>query len=124
MMNDQIPPNPHPVKPPPNMPKPRKETMQDEISRLKAEVKRLRPATFFTAVPCEEYDKLKAEVEDLTVGLNDQGHALLRLSAENERLRKAGDEMETDLRIILFPNAGKCHSIAYWNAAKDGKPTA
>jgi hypothetical protein len=44
MKNDQIPPNPYPVKPPPNLPKPRKETMQAEIERLKAENERLRKA--------------------------------------------------------------------------------
>jgi len=41
MKNEQIPPNPHPVKPPPNMPPPRKESLESENARLKAEVERL-----------------------------------------------------------------------------------
>jgi predicted RNase H-like nuclease (RuvC/YqgF family) len=36
-----------------------------EISFLKAEVERLRASSFVTAVPVEEYEKLKAEVERL-----------------------------------------------------------
>ena len=44
MKNDSIPPNPHPVKPPPNMPEPRKESLEAENARLKAEVERLRKA--------------------------------------------------------------------------------
>ena len=44
MKNDSIPPNPHPVKPPPNLPKPRTESLQSENARLKAEVERLRKA--------------------------------------------------------------------------------
>jgi len=41
MSDDSIPPNPHPVKPPPNLPKPRTESLEAEIARLKAEVERL-----------------------------------------------------------------------------------
>jgi len=37
-----------------------------EIAHLKAEVERLRASSFVTAVPVEEYEKLKAEVERLT----------------------------------------------------------
>ena len=37
-----------------------------EIAHLKAEVERLRAASFVTAVPVEQYDLLKAEVERLT----------------------------------------------------------
>ena len=44
MKNDSIPPNPHPVKPPPNLPKPRTESFQNENARLKAENERLRKA--------------------------------------------------------------------------------
>jgi hypothetical protein len=44
MKNDRIPPHPCPVKPPPNMPEPRKETLEAENARLKAEVERLTEA--------------------------------------------------------------------------------
>ena len=44
MKNDSIPPNPHPVKPPPNLPKPRTESLEAENARLQAEVERLRKA--------------------------------------------------------------------------------
>jgi len=37
-----------------------------EIAHLKAEVERLRASSFVTAVPVEDYDLLKAEVERLT----------------------------------------------------------
>jgi hypothetical protein len=44
MSNDRIPPNPYPVKPPPNIPAPRKESLESENARLKAEVERLTKA--------------------------------------------------------------------------------
>ena len=44
MKNEHIPPNPYPVKPPPNMPAPRKESLEAEVARLKAEVERLTKA--------------------------------------------------------------------------------
>jgi hypothetical protein len=114
-----------------------------ENARLKAENKRLRASSFVTAVPVEEYEKLKAEVARLEkenemyyrdsmsdeYDLNHQIriiNGLLgdkeKLQAENERLRKAGDAMafimayEKDEEFDGFVKA--------WNAAKDGKPTA
>ena len=39
--------------------------LQEEIARLKAENARLRASSFVTAVPVEQYEKLKAEVERL-----------------------------------------------------------
>jgi hypothetical protein len=44
MKNEHITPNPYPVKPPPNMPAPRKESLEAEVARLKAEVERLTKA--------------------------------------------------------------------------------
>ena len=38
----------------------------DRIKALEAELSRLRASSFVTAVPVEEYEKLKAEVERLT----------------------------------------------------------
>ena len=37
----------------------------EENARLKSEVERLRASSFVTAVPVEEYEKLKAEIEEL-----------------------------------------------------------
>ena len=43
------------------------------------------------------------------------------LAAENERLRKAGDELEDDLFLRMNLNARLPSSIAAWNAAKEGR---
>ena len=65
---------------------------QAENTRLKAEVERLRASSFVTAVPVEEYEKLKAEVENL----NRMNRELFSLSKgqarEINRLRKFNDE--------------------------------
>lgn len=37
-----------------------------EVKRLRAENERLRASSFVTAVPVEDYERLKAEVERLT----------------------------------------------------------
>ena len=43
---------------------------EKEIADLKAEVERLRASSFVTAVPVEQYEKLKAEVKRLTAEVN------------------------------------------------------
>ena len=43
---------------------------EKEIADLKAEVERLRASSFVTAVPVEQYEKLKAEVERMTAEVN------------------------------------------------------
>ena len=69
----------------------------DEVTRLKAEVERLRASSFVTAVPVEQY----------------------------ERVVKAGDEMvdyieRTEASAYdIEPDGGD--RIADWNAAKEGK---
>ena len=46
-----------------------------------------------------------------------------RLKAEVERLTKAGDAMQEDLLIQVWPwNRKHFQSINAWNAAKEGKP--
>ena len=111
MKNEYIPPNPYPVKPPPNMPAPRKESLEAENARLKSEVERLnsnllgRDATIMgldSTIKCQ-----KAEVE---------------------RLTKAGDELHAFLINCIVESR---ISSAYlnklddgWLAAKEGKPRA
>ena len=104
--------------------------MADEVTRLKAENERLRASSFVTAVPSEEYEKLKAEVERLTKAHSDAladfwaiHKGYFDLKAEVERLRKAGDD--------LFEFAKTADTLAHkelkkvlkaWNAAKEGRP--
>jgi hypothetical protein len=106
MSNDRIPPNPYPVKPPPNMPAPRKESLEAENARLKGEVERLTDFTTRTIIPNEE------------------------LQAQVERLTKAGDLLAvhyTALSKCVTPNNAKSGSIndwtsvIDWQAAKEGK---
>ena len=106
MKNDSIPPNPHPVKPPPNLPKPRTESLQSENARLKAEVERLN--TLCKQVMSQHSD----------------------ISCENIMLRKAGDAM-ADFFVPDIDDLGHNYGfkksvesvISNWNAAKEGKPS-
>ena len=68
-----------------------------ESDRLKAENARLRASSFVTAVPVEQY----------------------------ERLRKAGDAMAEALNLNddVFDNQDKKEAQANWRAAKEGKPS-
>ena len=101
---------------------------------LKAEVERLRASSFVTAVPSEEYEKLKAEVGELCeaiklaseVGIK-MADEVTRLKAENERLRKAGDAVALDYAERIEIEAGdtaknlmrKLPVLREWNAAKE-----
>ena len=98
MKNEHITPNPYPVKPPPNMPAPRKESLEAEVARLKAEVERL------TAL--NEKIMATADVID----------------ANNQRLTKAGDALGSAL--ILFELKSEEERQEYlknWAIAKYGK---
>ena len=68
----------------------------DEVTRLKAEVERLRASSFVTAVPVEQY----------------------------ERVIKAGDEMAEEI-IGCYEGEGydpaDSETLPKWNAAKEGK---
>ena len=80
-------------------------TLHDKIVALQSENERLRSSSFVTAVPSEQYEKLKAENERLKDGVHTiEYHAdgvyrfvsameYDRVKAENERLREAGDKM-------------------------------
>ena len=69
----------------------------DENARLKAEVERLTAFTTRTIVPNEE------------------------LQAQVERLTKAGDAIQDDLKIQVWPWVSYFKNIEAWNAAKEGK---
>ena len=68
-----------------------------DYARLKAEVERLRASSFVTAVPVEQY----------------------------ERLRKAGDALAKTIGENGVSNKGSFHDVAdsidRWHAAKEGK---
>ena len=74
-------------------------TLWAENARLKAEVERLRASSFVTAVPVEQY----------------------------ERLRKAGDAMEIALQADFngcpYEPLVIMQAIRRWRAAKEGKPS-
>jgi regulator of replication initiation timing len=72
--------------------------LAEENARLKAEVDRLRAASFVTAVPVEQY----------------------------ERLIKAGDELRDSLPYIVderLDDKTMRKIMNRWNAAKKGKPS-
>ena len=71
--------------------------LNKENASLKAENARLRASSFVTAVPVEQYERLKAEVERLTKAHSDAladfwaiHKGYFDLKAEVERLRKEG----------------------------------
>ena len=130
MKNDSIPPNPHPVKPPPNLPKPRTESLQSENARLKAEVERLKGIILAQSSEFVR-NATKQEEEPLHDGWNtgiakacdllaEKDKEIERLKAEVERLRKAGDNLERVLtdRSGSYEAGNASHE---WNAAKEGK---
>ena len=90
-----------------------KSSQDSENARLKAEVERLRASSFVTAVPVEQYENLKAEVERLDTLCKKLMAQHSDISCENIKLRNAGDAMAADL-----PPFG---SVKAWNAAKEGK---
>lgn len=71
--------------------------LEAENARLKAEVERLRSSSFVTAVPVEQY----------------------------ERLRKAGDALVEALKDMdAITDMDSNHpEVDAWNAAKEGKPS-
>jgi len=84
----------------------------DRIKALEDELSRLRASSFVTAVPGDEYEKVKAENA--------------RLKAEVERLTTAGDAMWNALLCAGCSECEgmyDCHNEAMdtWNAAKEGK---
>ncbi len=104
------------------------ETDHGRWLRCLEDLERLRASSFVTAVPVEEYEKLKAEVERLTDQVSYDNRTQLyvdklaaeftqyeveKLKVEVERLRKAGDWMCDLLRFDFVTKE--------WNAAKEGK---
>ena len=136
MKNDSIPPNPHPVKPPPNMPEPRKESLEAENARLNAEVDRLdnlvrywsekhqiANARFLRAD--ERIKSDEAEVERLDTLCKQLGKQHSDISCDNIMLRKAGDAMADVIAYELRIDEGQelPESVKRWLAAKEGKPS-
>ena len=134
MSNDRIPPNPYPVKPPPNMPAPRKESLEAENARLKAEVEQLGAFKTHTIIPNEllqaEVERLQNNCDYLDQKLDEELDKSAMLCGQVERLTKAGDLLAvhyTALSKCVTPNNAKSGSINNWtsvidwNAAKEGK---
>jgi hypothetical protein len=57
-------------------------------SMLQAENARLRAASFVTAVPAEEYDKLKADVRNCYIAIRVKDEEKARLNAEIENFKE------------------------------------
>ena len=85
--------------------------LKAEVARLKAEVERLRASSFVTAVPVEEYEKLKAE---------------------NKRLRKvvkiADGAVDCVIQVYDYGFGKISTEYVSWlrrsyEAAKEGKPS-
>ena len=97
-----------------------------ENARLKAEVERLRASSFVTAVPVEEYEKLKAERDAAKRCWDSMKEEWDKLVDENIRLRKAGDAMAEEI-IGCYRGEGydpaDSETLPMWNAAKEGKPS-
>jgi len=104
------------------------ENMEAENARLKAEVDRLKLDYYenktgeVSATVVQTFNTETGEA-DYVVSLDDYkkmadmfNAEFLRLKAEVERLRKAGDAMAEALEAAGFNNARD-----FWNAAKEGK---
>ena len=68
-----------------------------------------------------ELTRMKAEVERLDTLCKQLMAQHSDISCENIMLRKAGDAMQDDLKIQVWPWASQFKSIKHWNAAKEGK---
>lgn len=79
---------------------------EKRIAELEARVEQLAREQRLKAIPVE------AQLID----------RIAELKAENERLRKAGDEMVNRIRWFErpFKSVAKCPEIEAWNAAKEG----
>ena len=78
----------------------------DRIKALEDELSRLRASSFVTAVPGDEYDKVKEENA--------------RLKAEVERLTKAGDAMADVCGWDCNDQSAADALVEAWNSAKKG----
>jgi len=90
----------------------------EDLARLQAEVDRLRASSFVTAVPVDEYEKLKAEVERLDTLCKQLMAQHSDISCENIMLREAGDDLWYCIRHRDFdPDA-----ISTWQEVRGGVP--
>jgi archaellum component FlaC len=107
-------------------------TMMRRVGELKAEVERLnavieshKDAGLRILAMLDEERRLskhlKSEVERLDTLCKQLMAQHSDISCENIMLRKAGDAMQDDLKIQVWPWASQFKSIKHWNAAKEGK---
>jgi hypothetical protein len=89
----------------------------DEVTRLKAEVERLKAYNEEALAHIAKEERKSRECLDMEQAEN------ARLKAEVERLRKAGDDLivALDKRDDCFDNSDKRQAIVNWLAAKEGK---
>jgi hypothetical protein len=76
---------------------------EKEIAALKAEVERLRASSFVTAVPVEQYERLREAGDAMVALLKDEGYQT-----------EPDPEDESDQGMS---------QVVAWNAAKEGKPS-
>ena len=99
-INDQIPPNPHPVKPPPNLPPPKQVSQPKRYNHRK------------------DFNGMMVDKNGVWVKLS----AVRDIAAENERLRKAGDDLAWAFAFAVSSQDGKESGlITAWRAAKEGR---
>ena len=81
--------------------------LEAQLESERAIAKALRSMSFTTAVPSEDYEKLKANLEKSDAVVFKQAVENMRLQADVERIRKAGDELakRTERLAFLLNNA-------------------
>jgi len=99
--------------------------LEAELESEKAAYKALRSLSFMTAVPSEDYEKLKADLEKSDGVVFKQAVENERLKAEVKRLTEAGDDLwafAQNCVILGVYRKTAQEKIDIWNAAKEGKP--
>jgi len=98
--------------------------LEAELESEKAAYKALRSLSFMTAVPSEDYEKLKADLEKSDGVVFKQAVENERLKAEVKRLTEAGDDLwafAQNCVILGVYRKTAQEKIDIWNAATGGK---